>query len=139
MSKQWSDHFADSQPGLTYNSQRRSSAGVTHSRLRYRRATITLDLAPAAFTEILVLVDGKITAFMGFNFIVTTRLTTASGDRLCAAWAQSGMALGIWNDITTKISERADKSYATQVYCKVTCGATRVEQGKVIRVICDEP
>ena len=86
-----------------------------------------------------VLVDGKITAFMGFNFIVTTRLQTASGDRLCAAWAQSGMALGIWNDITTKISERADKSYATQVYCKVTCGATRVEQGKVIRVICDEP
>lgn len=51
MSKQWSDHFADSQPGLTLNSQRRLSAGVTHSRLRYRRAEVTLDLAPAAFTD----------------------------------------------------------------------------------------
>ena len=46
--------------------------------------------------------------------------------------------LGIWNDITTKISERADKSYATQVYVKGTFGATRVEEGKVVEIICDE-
>ena len=35
-----------------------------------------------------------------------------SGDRRCIAWAKGGLHLGIWNDITTKISRRADKSYA---------------------------
>ena len=61
-----------------------------------------------------------------------------SSDRRCIAGAKSGLHLGIWNDITTKISERADKSYATQVYVKGTFGATRVEEGKVVEIICDE-
>ena len=50
MADQWSDHFASSQPGLTRVGQRRVSAGIGHSRLRYKRAAITLDLAPSAFT-----------------------------------------------------------------------------------------
>jgi hypothetical protein len=45
------------------------------------------------------------------------------------------MHLCVWNDITTKISEREDKSYATQVYCKATVGATRLELGKVVRIL----
>ena len=39
-------------------------------------------------------------------------------------------------DISTKISEREDKSYATQVYVKATIGATRLEKGKVVKVSC---
>lgn len=86
-----------------------------------------------------VLVDGKITAFMGFNFIVTERLSVdGSSDRRCMAFAKSGVHLGIWNDITTRISERADKSYSTQVYVKGTFGATRVEEEKCIEIKCSE-
>ena len=48
--------------------------------------------------------------------------------------AKSGMHLTVWNDITTKISEREDKSYATQVYLKTTIGSTRLELGKVIKI-----
>ena len=48
------------------------------------------------------------------------------------------MHLGIWNDITTRISERDDKSYSTQVYVKGTFGATRVEEAKVVEVDCVE-
>jgi len=85
------------------------------------------------------LVDGKITAFMGFNFIHTERLGIdgASARRL-PCWAKSGMHLGLWNDITTRISERADKSYATQIYAKGTFGATRLEEGKVVEILCSE-
>lgn len=86
-----------------------------------------------------VLVDGRITAFMGFNFIHCERLGV-DGDsyRRVPVFAKSGMHLGMWNDINTMISERADKGYATQVYCKGTFGATRVEEGKVVEIKCDE-
>lgn len=86
-----------------------------------------------------VLVDGKITSFMGFNFIHTERLgVDSSSNRRLPCWAKSGMHLGMWNDITTRISERGDKSYSTQVYVKGTFGATRLEEGKVVEILCDE-
>ena len=86
-----------------------------------------------------VLVDGKITQFMGFNFIHTERLGVDGSDyRRNIAWAKSGLHLGVWNDITTRIGERADKSHATQVYVKGTCGATRVEEGKVVEILSSE-
>jgi hypothetical protein len=86
-----------------------------------------------------VLVDGKITAFMGFNFIHTERMPlNNSNQRRVAAFAKSGMHLGMFNDINTMISERADKGYATQVYVKGTFGATRTEEGKVVEIVCAE-
>jgi hypothetical protein len=86
-----------------------------------------------------VLVDGKITAFMGFNFVHTERLPVDSNSyRRVPAFARSGMHLGMWNDISTMISDRADKGYATQVYVKGTFGATRTEEGKVVEIKCDE-
>jgi hypothetical protein len=86
-----------------------------------------------------VLVDGKITAFMGFNFVHTERLPlNSSTQRRVPAFAKSGMHLGLFNDINTMISERADKGYATQVYVKGTFGATRTEEGKVVEIVCAE-
>lgn len=85
-----------------------------------------------------VLVDGKITAFMGFNFIHTERMPTDGTYRRVAAFAKSGMHLGMWNDISTMISERDDKGYATQVYVKGTFGATRTEEKKVVEIKCAE-
>ena len=41
-------------------------------------------------------------------------------------------------DIQTKISERADKNYSTQVYLCMTIGATRVEDEKVLEIACTE-
>lgn len=94
-----------------------------------------------------VLVDGKISSFMGFNFVpiefanaasfdAATTLVNGSAQRLVPCWAKSGMHLGMWEDITTRIDPRPDKSYATQVYLRGTFGATRVEEGKVVQIIC---
>jgi hypothetical protein len=86
-----------------------------------------------------VLVDGKMTAFMGFNFIHTERLPVdGSSYRRVPAFAKSGMHMGLFNDISTMISERADKGYSTQVYVKGTFGATRTEEGKVVEIKCAE-
>lgn len=86
------------------------------------------------------LVEGKITSFMGFNFIHTERLATdGSGYRRCPAWAKSGMHLGVWNDIRTDVSQRKDKAgLPWQVYVYGTFGATRLEEGKVIELKCSE-
>ena len=90
------------------------------------------------FNEQRILVEGRITKFVGFNFIHTELLLLdGNGDNRCPAWAESGMHLGMWNDITTRISERDDKSYSTQVYVKGTFGATRVEEEKVVEILCD--
>ena len=86
-----------------------------------------------------VMVDGLISQFLGINFIVTERLPgDGRSDRRCFMWAKSGGHLCTWNDLTTKISEREDKSYATQVYVKATIGATRLELGKVVQLTTHE-
>lgn len=90
------------------------------------------------FTNKPVLVDGRIKAFMGFNFIDSQRLALSGSNRTAICWAKSGLHLGIWNDINVQISDRADKSYSTQVYVKGTFGATRVEEKKVVAITCSE-
>ncbi len=83
-----------------------------------------------------VLADGKLTSFLGINFIHSERLLLSGANYRCPVWAKSGIGLGIWNDVTGKISERADKSYATQVYASMTVGATRTQEKKVVEVLC---
>lgn len=85
-----------------------------------------------------VLVDGKVKRFMGVDFILTERLTITSGNRLIPLWLKSGVYLGMWQDLVAEISKRADKSYANQVYLRMTIGATRTQLGKQIRIQCDD-
>ena len=54
---------------------------------------------------------------MGFEFITSTRLNTnASSQRQVLAWAEDGLTLAVGKDLMTQITQRADKSYSTQVY-----------------------
>jgi len=85
-----------------------------------------------------VLENGRVKRFMGVDFFLTERLNITSGNRLIPIWVKSGVYLGLWNDIDTKVSERADKGYATQVYLCMTLGATRTQAGKQIQVLCDD-
>ena len=105
-----------------------------HDDLLAETQAVSLD-----FTDRPALVDGKISAFMGFNFVHIERLeVNGSSQRRCPAWARSGMHLGLWNDISTSIDRRPDKSNATQIMVKMTVGACRVEENKVIEIICAE-
>jgi hypothetical protein len=44
------------------------------------------------------------------------------------------LLLGVGKDVNARIDERADKSYATQVYYCMSIGATRMEEVKVVEV-----
>lgn len=87
-----------------------------------------------------VLVDGKIMSFLGINFIHTELLPIGTDDQagtstFCPMWAKSGAYLGIWNDLTTDISQRNDiTSLPYQAYVKGTFGGTRLEEKKVVQI-----
>jgi hypothetical protein len=75
---------------------------------------------------------------MGFKWIPSERMTKVGNDRYCVAWAKSGVALGTGAEIMTRVTERADKSYAMQPYARMSIGAARVEDAKVVEIACQE-
>jgi hypothetical protein len=119
-----------------------------------------LEVTNVDYASVKALVDGQVDSFMGFKFVRTERLPVVlasegldgnpadgsvaagvsdlTGFRKCYAWAQDGALLAIGQDMMGKIDPRPDKSYATQVYACMSLGATRMEEEKVVEVICKE-
>lgn len=84
------------------------------------------------------LVDGNVVRFMGFTIVPCNRIgVDSNSDDKVLFWAKRGIALGVGKDISTKISERPDKNYATQVFASMTIGATRLEESRVGYIECD--
>ena len=94
----------------------------------------TTQVTSSDFNTIKALANGEISSFLGFNFITSNRLSIASSKRLCLAFAMDGIKLALGQDIMTRIDERSDKGYATQVYVCMTMGATRLEEEKVVTI-----
>lgn len=90
------------------------------------------------FNTIKALVNGELNTFMGFNFIMSNRLSIASSKRKVLVYTQDAILMAVGQDIMTKIDERADKGYSTQVYVCQTIGATRMEEAKVVSIECHE-
>tara|TARA_R110002020_G_scaffold402806_1_gene612936 strand:+ start:5790 stop:6428 length:639 start_codon:yes stop_codon:yes gene_type:complete len=90
------------------------------------------------YNTVKALVQGELDTFMGFKFITSTRLSKTSTKRKVLAFAQDGIKLAIGKDIMTKIDERSDKGYATQVYVCQSIGSTRMEEAKVVSIECVE-
>lgn len=103
----------------------------------------TTEVTSADYAAVKALVNGTINSFMGFEFIRTQRLTRTAVDsgfsRNCVAWCKSGIKLALPQDITMKVTERADKGYNWYAYAKMKCGCTRIEDAKVVHIPCFEP
>lgn len=84
-----------------------------------------------------VIEDGRIQSIAGFDVIVTERLNTSSSATLrnCFAFVRSGLYLGLWKDMTTRIDNRVDlSSQPWQLYSMISAGATRTQLGKIIQI-----
>lgn len=98
-----------------------------------------IEIVSTDFNAKPVLVDGNLVKFLNFDIIVSTRLDVASSHRSCIAYAKSGMYLGLWRDLQTRVSIRNDlSSEPWDLYSNATFGATRLEQGKVIEILAQE-
>jgi hypothetical protein len=93
-----------------------------------------------------VLQEGKVTRFLGINFIHAERInrqtgtddqTTSTTSKQIPVYAKSGMHLGLWQDIAASVSKRNDlQGEPMQAYVIGTFGATRLEEKKVVKVWC---
>lgn len=118
----------------------------------------TTQVTSADYNTVKALVQGEVNAFMGFEFIRTERLVTQPADgllaspttgvvgagssvtgfRKCFAYTDKAINLAVGADFMTKIDPRPDKSYATQVYARMSIGAVRMEEEQVVEVLCKE-
>jgi len=94
----------------------------------------TTQVTSSDFNTVKALANGEINTFLGFNFIVSNRLSKTGNKRLNLAFAMDGVKLAIGQDIMTRIDERSDKGYATQVYVCQSIGATRMEESKIVTI-----
>ena len=96
-------------------------------------------LTSADFLAVQMLQEGNVgKKWMGFKWVPFERMYKSGNDRYCVAWAKSGMALGVGAEVMTRVTERADKSYALQPYARMSIGAVRVEEAKVVEIACQE-
>ncbi len=89
------------------------------------------------FNDRPVLVEGKVSRFLGWDIIYSERLASASNVRSNIATAKSGAYLGIWKDMENSVTRRTDlSSHPYQIYTMMSSGATRLEPGRLWRALC---
>ena len=94
----------------------------------------TTQITSSDFNTVKALANGEVNTFLGFNFIVSNRLSIASSKRLCLAYAMDGIKMAVGQDLMTRIDERSDKGYSTQMSVCQSIGATRMEEEKVVTI-----
>ncbi|MCD6149721.1 hypothetical protein J7J13_02960 [bacterium] len=106
---------------------------------------VITDIKSSDYNTVKALVKGEIDTYLGFKFIRSEKLpldrtTTGggSGDRSCFAWAQDGILMAVGQNPVGKIDKRPDKNYSTQVFYSQSLGATRMEEVKVVELLCQE-
>ena len=97
----------------------------------------TTEVKSADYNTVRALAAGQIDSFMGFKFVRIKRLNVASNVRTCVAWIKGAVRV-VRGARTSRITQRDDLSFATQVYSEWHLGATRVHDEAVVTINCDE-
>lgn len=93
------------------------------------------------FNDKPILSNGKLTGYLGISFIHSERFKggAKNGDGAngyeTPIWVPSGIGFGVWNDVNASVNMRPDKRNAWQVYIKLTAGATRLEEKRVVKAL----
>lgn len=91
------------------------------------------------FSDKPVLQEGKVTRFLGWDIVYSERLTSTSNSRQNMAFVSSGLYLGIWKDTENDLERRRDLSgLPWQLATLMTSGATRLEPGRLLQVLCND-
>ena len=107
----------------------------------------------ADYNQVRALVAGDLNQYMGFNIIRTEKIPTTAGTEsysgttacpqensanveYCLAFHRRGVGLCVWEDIVARISERPDKRFSQYIYYRMTVGATRLEEERVVQLSC---
>ena len=89
------------------------------------------------FVLLRLLQEGNINQkWAGFMWIPSERLPIAATIRSLFAWCKSGITLGYAEEIMTRVGEDPGKSFNVRIYAKMSIGAVRTEEEKVVQVDC---
>jgi hypothetical protein len=98
----------------------------------------TTEITNADYNTVRALVNGQIDSFLGFKFIQTelVYLENSSSTTTWYNYAYCKDAIGYGNieDVTVRLTERADKNYSWQPYVSMDMGASRIEECMVVEV-----
>lgn len=97
------------------------------------------EIVSTDFNDRPVLVDGRVTRFLGFDIVVSERLSVAANVRNCIATGKSGAYLGVWLETNNDVDQRKDLSgHPWQLYTTASFGATRLEPGRLLSILCSD-
>ena len=70
---------------------------------------------------------------MGFKWIMSNRLLSPDTDQIdCLFYCPSALGLQVNEDITVQIAQDPSASFAWRIYSRLTMGAVRVQDKKII-------
>ena len=101
-----------------------------------------VEFTSADYSTVRTLMAGQVATFLGLTWIRSERLIETTGTpntRACYMWYKQSVGIAINEDMFARIAERADKSFAWQVYCRMTMNAVRIEEEGVVEIECAEP
>lgn len=103
----------------------------------------TTQVTSSDYNTVKALVAGQIDTFMGFKFVHSERILNDGTSDWVLAFPRSALCLGIWKDSVTEIERLPTRNYSTQVYNRMTIGATRTHEagstakGKLVKILCN--
>lgn len=98
----------------------------------------TTQVQSADYNTVRALVRGEINTFMGFEFVHSERLLKSGNNRSVLAWVKDGMLVSTGMDIQTEVARRPDKRFSMYAYAAMAVGAVRMQEPKVVEILCDE-
>lgn len=88
----------------------------------------------ADYNTVKALVRGEIDTWLGFKWIMSTRVAANASTNAAIAYQRYGVCLAMADQPLVRTDERADLSYSWQVYYELNIGAVRLEEDRVVKV-----
>lgn len=132
---------------------------VAHQASQQESLLSETEITSMDFNSVRALVAGNLNTFLGMEYLRLERLgvqgaallfdsntgeqggvadVDVNGFRKVLAYTKMGVLLSVAQDIQAEITRRADKNFSTQVFTKMSIGATRMEEEQVIVMFADE-
>lgn len=103
--------------------------------VQQRKLMQLMEVTSGDYQNAKALATGVLPNWMGFDWIVSTRLLAPAGGQLsCLAFSKKAIGMQVNKDIAMRIAERPDLSFAWQIYAHLTMGAVRVEDEHIVHV-----
>lgn len=98
-------------------------------------------LTNSEYNTVLSLQNGTFSKgkLFGFTPVPSERFPKVGATRSIAAWAKSGVVLGLGKETESRVAEDPSKSFAVRIYARMSIGSVRVEEEKVVQIDCNDP